>query len=326
MASIHKTETGYRAFVTVNGSRRSKRFKTKRDANEWVKQQEIAPEVKATRYSVKGVIEDYIIGRPDLGSKDALRLRAFVRDYPQFSNKPISDLSSQDMAVWRDARLTKVKASTVLKDWTILDGAFKKAVEYGYITKSPLKGLKRPPAPEPRDRIVTDDELKRIIMATGYSSMRDLNTIGRRIGAMTLFAVETGLRCQEICLLTWDNVDGNVLYVRKSKTHAGLRGVPLSKRAVDILNQLRRWHESQAIPPKTVFNISGRQRDSHFRKYRDLAGLSGFTFHDLRATAITRLAKKVDVLDLARIIGHKNIKKLMIYYREDPKAIAKRLG
>lgn len=325
MASIHKTETGYRAFVVVNGSRRSKRFKTKREANEWVIQQELSPEIKAQRYLVKEAIKDYIASRPELDSKDVLRLEAFVRDYPESSNKPIANLASQDMAAWRDDRLTKVKSSTVLKDWTILDGAFKRAVEYGYITQSPLKGLKRPPAPAPRDRAVTDDELKQLIMVMGYNSMVDLTPLVRRVGAMVLFAVETGLRSQEMCLLKWEDIDGNVLYVRKSKTSAGLRAVPLSKRAVEIVEQLKRWHESQTLPPTTVFGVKGSQRDSIFRKYRDKAGLSGFTFHDLRATALTRLAKKVDVLDLARIIGHRDIKQLMIYYREDAKKIAKRL-
>jgi integrase len=52
----------------------------------------------------------------------------------------------------------------------------------------------------------------------------------------------------------------------------------------------------------------------------------GLTFHDSRHEAITRLARKVDVLDLARIVGHKNISQLLGYYDATASEIADRLG
>ena len=48
--------------------------------------------------------------------------------------------------------------------------------------------------------------------------------------------------------------------------------------------------------------------------------------HDLRAEALTRLARKVDVLTLARIAGHRDPRTLMVYYRETAADIAARLG
>ena len=74
------------------------------------------------------------------------------------------------------------------------------------------------------------------------------------------------------------------------------------------------------------FTLTDASRDTLFRKARTKAGLTGFTFHDARALALTRLAKKVDVLTLARIAGHRNLKSLMVYYRESAEDIAKRLG
>jgi integrase len=44
--------------------------------------------------------------------------------------------------------------------------------------------------------------------------------------------------------------------------------------------------------------------------------LDGFVFHDARASALTRMSKKLDVLTLARVSGHRNINQLMTYYRE----------
>jgi integrase len=50
-------------------------------------------------------------------------------------------------------------------------------------------------------------------------------------------------------------------------------------------------------------------------------------FHDLRATALTRMASKVTVLELAKISGHKDLRILQnVYYREDPAKLASKLG
>jgi len=48
-------------------------------------------------------------------------------------------------------------------------------------------------------------------------------------------------------------------------------------------------------------------------------------FHDTRHEAITRLAKKLDILDLARMTGHKDLKSLMTYYNATPAEIAAQL-
>ncbi|MDV7398319.1 hypothetical protein RZS08_43345, partial [Arthrospira platensis SPKY1] len=54
--------------------------------------------------------------------------------------------------------------------------------------------------------------------------------------------------------------------------------------------------------------------------------LGDLHFHDARATALTLLARRVDVLTLARISRHKDLSLLMrVYYRDTPEEIAKRL-
>ena len=46
---------------------------------------------------------------------------------------------------------------------------------------------------------------------------------------------------------------------------------------------------------------------------------------DMGETAITRLARRLDILDLARMIGHANLGELRTYYRERAEDIAARL-
>jgi hypothetical protein len=56
------------------------------------------------------------------------------------------------------------------------------------------------------------------------------------------------------------------------------------------------------------------------------ASLEDLHFHDSRAEAIWRLSKKLDVLQLARVIGHRDLKSLLIFYDVSASELAKRLG
>jgi integrase len=74
------------------------------------------------------------------------------------------------------------------------------------------------------------------------------------------------------------------------------------------------------------YSVSAASLDALFRKARRRAGLEGFTFHDARGTALTRLSRLLGVLELARISGHRDLRTLMDhYYREAPEAVAARL-
>jgi len=62
-----------------------------------------------------------------------------------------------------------------------------------------------------------------------------------------------------------------------------------------------------------------------FRSIKRRAKVDGFTFHDSRHLAITRLSRKLDVLALARMVGHRNLSQLQAYYNESAEDLAKRL-
>jgi integrase len=100
-----------------------------------------------------------------------------------------------------------------------------------------------------------------------------------------------------------------------SRTKNGdARSVPLSSRAQKLI----------ALCPK--YTIDSASLDALFRKARKKAGLEGFTFHDSRATALTRMAKTLDVMTLAKVSGHRDVSMLLnTYYRIKPEDIAKRL-
>jgi len=75
----------------------------------------------------------------------------------------------------------------------------------------------------------------------------------------------------------------------------------------------------------TVFDVTKESLDALFRKAKRKALIEDLTFHDTRHEAITRLAKKLNVLELARMVGHRDLKMLMIYYNETAENLAKKL-
>ena len=119
----------------------------------------------------------------------------------------------------------------------------------------------------------------------------------QRVALAVHFAIETGMRAGEIASIKPANVAGSVATLNDTK-NGDKRRVQLSPRAKEILTRVN-----------NDFDLTSAQIDSLWRKYRDRAGVDGLRFHDLRHLAVTRLAKKLSILDLARMIGHRDISK-----------------
>lgn len=284
------------------------------------------PTIALSQMTLKDIFQRFIDEKlqSQVKKQDRNRIQKFLRDNPRLVNKTLSQLTKADMRAWLKKRASEVSGSSVRKEVSHINMVFKAAVnEWDLPVNNPLKGIEKPSVRPPRERLIQDWEVERFMSVLEYHKEKELTTIKLRTVAALIFSLETGLRAGEICKLKWDDIytSGTVLKVKTAKTRSGIREVPLSKKARDILAQCRRGNNSAL-----VFRITPSQLDSNFRKYRNIAGLKGFTFHDARATAITKLAKKLDVLDLARIIGHKNVQTLMIYYREKAEALVERLG
>ncbi len=84
------------------------------------------------------------------------------------------------------------------------------------------------------------------------------------------------------------------------------RAVPLSKAALEILAKLPERGRLFAIDPRSF--------DTLFRKARNKAKVADVHFHDLRREATTRLAGKLDVMTLAKMTGHRDLKILLATY------------
>jgi integrase len=211
----------------------------------------------------------------------------------------LRQLDTPNVSAWQQERLKAVSGASVRRERNLLNNVFNVAVnEWHWLTKNPFKGVRRPKDGKPRTRIATPAEITRL--------ERHASKAMRRV---IVWAVETGMRAGEIAALR--DVKGRVAHLYDSKTGEG-REVPLSAKALEV------WQEGG-------FGISAASISALFARYCDDLEIEGLTFHDLRATACTRLSKKIDALQLAKMLGHKNPKMLMVYYRESAADIAKLL-
>jgi integrase len=223
-----------------------------------------------------------------------------------------------------DQRLTvdKVKGSSVNRDLNLLSHVFASATkEWKWIAKSPTTDVRRPADPPARDRLYSDDEIERICFALGFDQEEtEVATTGyQRVAVAFLFAIETAMRAGEMCGLLVSDIVGRTATLRQTK-NGTKRGVPLSRRAGELVRLLPEVPDDEPL-----FGMTSRSLDALFRKAKKRAMIDDGTFHDMRHLAITRLAKKLNVLDLARMVGHKDLRQLQVYYNETAETMAARL-
>ena len=326
MASIRKKGSGYEAAVARKGVRKSAMFTTKIAAQMWAAETEkkiiqggSSPGQDKT---VGDLLQRYVstvsVNKRGV-AQEGSRVTVICRE--DIAKMRLDELKPYHMAEWRDKRLGSVVAGTVLREWGLISHAFNLAInEWGWMTENPLKKVTKPKTPQPRNRRFVDDEITRLLMALGYDYNEKTANTGARVGAAMLFAIETAMRAGELLTLTWDNVDTEARVAHLPMTKNGFsRDVPLSQEAVRIINQVR------IDGAESIFCLTENQLDKLFQIAKRRAVITDLHFHDTRAEAITRLSKKVDILTLAKISGHRDLKILQGYYRETAADIAKRL-
>ncbi len=327
MASVGRYGRGYRAQVYVNGRRASKVFRTQREANAWAiaKEEELQKPAAETR-TVRQLIEHYaetVMPKKRGGTHEISQAMAFLRDFPDLADKKLSEVDTPDFGEWRDARLKKVSDATILCNLNWLRHAFKVArEEWKWMEANPLKGLRVPSNPAPRDRRVFPREVRALCRILDYRPGRAPVTKSQEVALAFMVALRTAMRAGEILSLGKRNLDlkRRVASVTHKTQHltGKPRDVPLTRHGVRLL--------APVADREACFSISSAVLDALFRKARDRLLIEDLHFHDSRAEALTRLARKVDVMTLSKISGHKDVRILVgTYYRETAEQIAARL-
>lgn len=336
MATFQKRGNSWRAIVRKTGATlkaESATFPTKAEAQAWANK--IEGDIITGKHAA---IPDKTFGELLLlyaetvsikkkGERwERVRINKFLRD--DIAKIKLASLCAADFAEWRDRSLKTMAGSSVKRERNLLSNVLQIAIhELGWLKESPLRGVKMPQSARARDRILSELDIETLLFTLGYHADSAPLTVGARIGAAMLFAIETGMRAGEICALKEGDLVISKSYCRVTgqeigagKTESARRDVPLSAEAKRILEQMIEVDKGDS-----VFNLKTSQIDSNFRKAKANALIDDLHFHDTRATACTRLSKKLDILSLARMLGHKDLRMLQVYYRESAEDMAKNL-
>lgn len=328
MATPRKTAQGtWRVQIEVRGVRDSYTGPTRRDAVEWAARRSTEIRAMATgkAATVKTLLDALRRYAEEVSptkrgeSKEIIRLLAFERQGLPLT-RTLDKLTTADLVAWRESRLAVNARGSVLRDMTLLGSVLEVARrEWQWIDSNPMRDVKRPANPDHRQRVISGPEIRKILRSLGYGW--PVRTVSQSVAACFLLALCTGMRAGELCGLRWRDVRADYVTLPMTKNGTA-RDVPLSMVARRIIEAMRGWDD------EAVFGLKAQTLDAMFRKYRDRAGLDGFTFHDSRHSAATRLARsrKVDVLELCRIFGWKNPKMAMVYFNPTASQIAARLG
>ena len=325
MANYEKRGDRIRARVTVpnsGGRRETKTFDTKREARRWAEGIEDGDAVPVAKRTLNDLANLYL--RDETPKKRSARsernrIRRYRTQFPALFEKPLGDIKRLDIEAMVDERLGEIKPSSINRDLNIFCAMFSHARRLEWMTHSPVDNLRRPKNPPARDRRITQQEIDEMLQALDYAEGHPVTLQRHKVAIAFLLAIETAMRCGEMCQIRWADVhlDERWLFLRHENTKTMQpRKIPLSSEAVRLINRLPR-------DGGLMLGVSAAVLSTLFRRYRDTrTDIVDLQFHDTRHEATTRLAGKINVLDLARVTGHKNLNELMTYYNRDARELA----
>ncbi len=225
---------------------------------------------------------------------------------PNLGGVPINQIGLEQ---WDHLVQTVTKAGLSERSREYITGTLRRIIKHArerrVVTEAPPTG-RMIGATAPKDnrrlRVLTDSELQALLTTL---KVRDPNA-----WRLTVFAAGTGCRLKEAYSLTWGNVDlatGQViLTVTKNKRH---RPVPLGREVLAMLSEMQPGgpqepvflnHHGRAYSqvPGAFVRVVGKLKLNEGRSPRDQ-----FSFHSLRHTAATKLAKVLPLRGMMDVLG-----------------------
>jgi hypothetical protein len=321
MAYIRKFRDGWRAEVQRHGHRASHVAETKRDAQAWAlkKEAELDALKGAGGETFGSAAEKYLTTVSKDKADPAWERRRFDAFMEYFKPETkLASITTAHLGEWRDWRMTgdehhrPVTGGTVLREINLMRHMFSLARdEWKWIQVSPFTGLRMPEDNDPRTQVWRWQQIKRVLRAD-----RDGKT-AEVIKAFRI-ALHTSLRLKEVLEGRYDPgrrvmVLGGALTGKRTKGGGTkLVEVPVPRRAAKLF-------------PAT-FTVGANEASALFCTLTEQLLIEDLTFHDSRATALTLLARRMDVMTLARISRHKDLNLLLrTYYRESVDDISARI-
>ncbi len=197
-----------------------------------------------------------------------------------------------------------IKPTTVNRELSVLKRAFNIAIDWKIAYENPVRNVRFLRQPEPKERILTEDEEERLLEASS-----------EHLKPIIIAALQTGMRKAEVANLRWDQVDMRSKEIEVVRTKSGKkRIIPISEDLFEELKSIRERNGNTEFVFQYADQKTGEKRHlKYFRRSFETAcrraKITGFTFHDLRHTFASRLVRSgVDLITVKDLLGHYSVK------------------
>jgi len=218
---------------------------------------------------------------------------------------------------WREEVEGKLSANTVDGYVRALKAFSSWLAEEGYTRTNILSRLKRPKLPETMIQVLSDEEVQTILEGINENTL-----LGARQYLIVLLLYDTGIRAQELCTLTLDNVDLEENVIKVMGKGRKERIVPFGSRTKKYLQRyLTTWRPE---PDREDNNFLFLSPDGSPLTYSNLshmikrlgvnAGIPRLHAHLFRHSfAVRYLMNGGDPMSLKRILGHTTLDVTQVY-------------
>lgn len=263
-------------------------------------------------------------------------------------NKPLRKLTSMELRNWAENLLKKhypVNNKKFSRMFQILNECYEYAADEDVnIVKENLwtrakkkinKSLITVYSTPSDETQVFSNEERRQMKQMVYDDLIQYSNRPTSAGLQILFLFETGLRIGECCGLKWSDVKNGRLYIQRqadnegvkewTKTTNGYRNIPLTKEALSILEDVRKYNEEhnrtaewifQSDNPAYDYRLSYDSANNKLRKLCIRLGTEIKTVHKIRKTTLSTLLDSPGISNrtVQRFAGHSDITTTQRYY------------
>lgn len=303
------------------GTRKTKRFKYKRDAQAWIREQESYFESEESGFAFG---PDTKIDEPV-----SLYLKSVEHRTPNYKRevkvslqavinicriKTFGDITPKRLTPYR--LRNDLNPRTINKHIGFVKSMCRFLESEGWISRSPVSGMKTISSIKPEKRALTQDETEELLRAV-YSNSPDIWF------PIVFIGLRLALRKAELLTLEWSDIDFKNKHVRiKDKPHIILDGNPHkckwgSRRVLPLYPELERLLLSMPQTSNYLFTTNiGTIRWYNINRDFPLAiqgakieRIKEVTPHTLRNTRISQLIcyEKRHIKEVQAFAGHKNV-------------------
>ena len=269
---------------------------------------EKAPSV--AELTLKDAIERWIerYAKPELRTWPAIDRSLNADVVPRLGKQPLNSISRAQIARLVDDITDRGSPRQAALVFAYMHKIFNWCVSRGYLDTNPASGLPKPKQRPSKERVLSDIELRIILIAT--------RELGYPFWPMLELLAFTGQRKMEIGGGRWSEIDleKGVWNLPASRTkNKTAHSFPLSESVVRLLKKIPKVEKVDLLftttgkTPVSGFSKIKARLDARVTELNNGQSIPAWSFHDLRRTAATNMASlRIPVEVIEQVLNHKS--------------------